>query len=134
MHSLLYTANIAGTPAMANDSVIPLGSIERRAGCAIDLNGDNIRLIGNGYYKVAATFSFIPSVAETVTIRLYKDGVEVPGAEAQVNTDAAATLPIVAIVRESCCDTVGQLSFRVSTSIATTTVQLLNAAVTVVKL
>lgn len=134
MHNLIYTANIAGAAALTDGSTIPLGSIERRNGCAIDLNGDNILLRGTGYYEVGATFTFVPSVAETVTIKLYKDGVEVPGAEAEVNTDAAATLPIMAIVRESCCASTGQLSFRVSTSIATTTVQLLNAAVTVVKL
>ena len=49
--SAIYTAN--NTPAtLAVGNTIPLGTIIRRFGQNINLNGDGITLTGQGYYDV----------------------------------------------------------------------------------
>ena len=79
--SALYA--VLQTPtAVAIDGVIPLGSLIRRYGCDISLNGNAVNLTGTGYYDVDASITVAPTAAGTVTATLVKDGVAIPGAEA----------------------------------------------------
>ena len=91
--SALYAAMQTPT-AVAVDGVIPLGSLIRRYGCDVALNGNAVNITGAGYYD-----------AETVTVTLYKDGVAVPGATASATAAANGTvdLSIPALVRQVCC-------------------------------
>ena len=102
--SALYTAMQAPTEVAAN-GVIPLGSLIRRYGCDITLNGNAVNIVGKGYYDVDASITVAPTAAGTVTATLYKDGVAVPGATA--SAAGAAGAPIVlafpALVRQACC-------------------------------
>ena len=66
--------------AVAVDGVIPLGSLIRRYGCDVALNGNAVNITGAGYYDVDASVTVTPAAAGIVTISLYKDGVAVPGA------------------------------------------------------
>ena len=77
--SALYTALQTPT-AVAVDGVIPLGSLIRRYGCDISLNGNAVNLSGAGYYDVDASITVAPTAAGTVTATLIKDGVAIPGA------------------------------------------------------
>ena len=79
--SALYTAMQTPT-AVAVDGVIPLGSLIRRYGCDITLNGNAVNIVGKGYYDVDTSITVAPTAAGTVTATLYKDGVAVPGADA----------------------------------------------------
>ena len=64
--------------AVAVDGVIPLGSLIRRYGCDVALNGNAVNITGTGYYDVDASVTVTSTAAGTVTITLYKDGVAVP--------------------------------------------------------
>lgn len=79
--SALYTAMQTPTEVAVN-GVIPLGSLIRRYGCDITLNGNAANIVGNGYYDVDASITVAPTAAGTVTATLYKDGIAVPGATA----------------------------------------------------
>ena len=102
--SALYAAMQTPT-AVAVDGVIPLGSIIRRYGCDVALNGNAVNITGAGYYDVDASVTVTPAAAGTVTITLYKDGVAVPGATASETAAANGTvdLSIPALVRQVCC-------------------------------
>ena len=101
--SALYTAMQTPTEVAVN-GVIPLGSLIRRYGCDITLNGNAANIVGNGYYDVDASITVAPTAAGTVTATLYKDGIAVPGATA--SAAGAAGAPVVlafpALVRQAC--------------------------------
>lgn len=63
-------------------------------------------MTGEGYYEIEATVSAVPTEVGNVTVALYNNGVQIPGAIAYgaVSTAGnAVTLPITATVRQSCC-------------------------------
>ena len=102
--SALYAA--MQTPsAVAVGGVIPLGSLIRRYGCDVSLNGNAVNITGAGYYDVDASLTVAPAAVGTVTVTLYKDGVAVPGATASATAAANGTvdLSIPALVRQVCC-------------------------------
>ena len=107
--SALYAAMQTPT-AVAVDGVIPLGSLIRRYGCDLSLNGNAVNIAGGnqsaGYYDVDASVTVAPAAVGTVTIILFKDGVAVPGATASATAAAAndaLDLNITALVRQVCC-------------------------------
>ena len=107
--SALYAAMQTPT-AVAVGGVIPLGSLIRRYGCDLSLNGNAVNIVGGnqaaGYYDVDASLTVAPTAAGTVTVTLYKDGVAVPGATASATAAAAddvVDLNIPALVRQVCC-------------------------------
>ena len=107
--SALYAA--MQTPsAVAVGGVIPLGSLIRRYGCDVSLNGNAVNITGGnqsaGYYDVDASLTVAPAAVGTVTVTLFKDGVAVPGATASATAaaaDDALDLNITALVRQVCC-------------------------------
>lgn len=107
--SALYAAMQTPT-AVAVGGVIPLGSLIRRYGCDVNLNGNAVNIVGGnqaaGYYDVDASITVAPTAVGTVTVTLYKDGVAVPGATASATAAAAddvVNLNISALVRQVCC-------------------------------
>ena len=105
--SLIYTAMQTPT-AVAVNGIIPLGTIVRRYGCNCNLNGNGIAINGQGYYDVDVSVEAVPDAAGTVTVRLLKDGIAVPGATAAATVAAVAntvTLAFPATVRLGCCST-----------------------------
>lgn len=102
--SAIYVANI-NAPTVADGGIVPLGSILRRYGCNINMDGNAITLCGQGYYLVTVSATVTPSAAGTVTLLAQKDGVPIAGAEASATagaTDIAVTLPITCTVRNAC--------------------------------
>lgn len=103
--SLIQVAN-QSTQTVNINSIIPLGSVQRRYGCNCRLSGNGIELTGAGYYEIDADISVTPTTAGNVTVALYNNGVQVPGAIAYGSVSTAlnpVTLPIVATIRQSCC-------------------------------
>ena len=103
--SALYAA-MQRPSAVAVGGVIPLGSLIRRYGCDVSLNGNAVNITGAGYYDVDASLTVAPAAVGTVTVTLYKDGVAVPGATASATAAAAndaLELSITALVRQVCC-------------------------------
>lgn len=103
--SLIQVANQSNQTVAAN-SIIGLGSVQRRFGCNCRLSGNAIELDGAGYYTVDASVSVAPTAAGLVTAALFNNGVQVPGAIAYETATAAgdlANLNIVATLRQGCC-------------------------------
>ena len=103
--SAIYTAN-TGTQAATVGSTLMLGSVIRRFGCSVNLNGNGINLKEAGYYDVKASITAAPTAIGTVTATLFRNGVAVPGATASAAVSTAnnpVALPITALVRENCC-------------------------------
>ena len=108
--SALYTALQTPT-AVAVDGVIPLGSLIRRYGCDISLNGNAVNLSGAGYYDVDASITVAPTAA----------GVAIPGATASAAAAAGAptVLSFPALVRQACCASGSALTLVLSGAAAT---------------
>ena len=106
MRSLIQVAN-PSTQAVAVNSIIPLGSVQRRFGCNCKLSGNAIEIAGGGYYTVNASVSIEPTGAGDVTVALFVNGTQLPGAIAYGTGTAGdpLTLPIVTTIRQGCDST-----------------------------
>ena len=102
--SLIQVAN-QSTQTIAANSIIQLGSTQRRFGCNLRLSGNAIEADGAGYYTVDANVSVTPTAAGPVTVALYNNGVQVPGAIAYTTGTAGdpVNVGIVTTVRQGCC-------------------------------
>lgn len=127
----IYVAN-TGAQALQIGSTISLGSIIRRFGCGVNLNGNGIVIDKQGYYDVDASITATAAAAGTVTVTLLRDGVAVPGAVASVTAAAAGTvaLPITALVRQMCGNSGSTLTLQLGGTAAT----INNVALKVIKL
>lgn len=106
MRAGIYVAYTTTGTAVADGGTLPLSTIVRRYGCAVNLSGNTIRLTENGYYDVEATVTLQATAATSAyTVTLYQDGVPVNGATASGVAAAEGdliTLPIAALVRVQC--------------------------------
>ena len=107
--------------AVTVNGVIPLGSLIRRYGCDVSLNGNAVNITGTGYYDVDTSVTVAPTAAGTVTATLVRNGVPIPGATA--SAAAAAGAPVVlafpALVRQACCASGSALTLVLSGAAAT---------------
>lgn len=105
--SLIQTVN-QSTQTVAVNNIIELGSVIRRFGCNLRLNGNSIEVDGEGYYKIDCNVTINPTAAGTVSIAIFKNGVALTGATASGSVSTAGnpiTLPIQTTIREGCrCD------------------------------
>lgn len=103
--SLLQTVNVSPQTVAVNGIISP-GTIVRRYGCNCNLNGNAQEIRGEGYYAIEAAVSVSPTAAGPVTVALYENGVQIPGAIALGSVSTAGnpvTLPLLATLREGCC-------------------------------
>lgn len=102
--SLIQVTN-QSQQTVAEDSIISLGSVQRRFGCNLRLSGNGIEVDGQGYYTIDSTVSVSPTAAGPVTVAVYNNGVQIPGAIAYGTGTAGAplTLPLVGTIRQGCC-------------------------------
>lgn len=102
--SLIQVAN-QSPQAVALNGILSLGSTQRRYGCNCRLSGNAIELDGAGYYTVDANVSIEPTAAGAVTIALYDNGTQIPGAIAYTTGTAGdpLTVSINTTVRQGCC-------------------------------
>ena len=110
--SLIQVAN-PSTQAVSENSIIPLGSVQRRFGCNCRLSGNAIECAGEGYYTIDGSVTIAPTAAGLVAVALYVNGVQLPGAIAadSVATSGVTTLSIVATIRQGCnCDSADNLT------------------------
>ena len=103
--SLIQTAN-QSAQTVANNSIISLGSVQRRFGCNLRLSGNAIECDGQGYYTIDGNVSVAPTAAGNVTVALFNNGVQIPGAIAYGAVSTAGnsvTLPLETTIRQGCC-------------------------------
>lgn len=105
--ALIQTVN-QSSQTVAENSIINLGSVIRRYGCNLRLNGNAVEVNGEGYYKVDCNVTLEPTAIGAVTVAIYKNGVPLTGATASGSVSTAGnpvTLPIQTTIREGCqCD------------------------------
>lgn len=105
--SLIQVVN-QSTQDVQDNSIISLGSTQRRYGCDLRLSGNAIEVNGVGYFDIDASVSVSPTATGNVTVAVYENGVQIPGAIAYGYVGTAATpvtLPIVSTIRRGChCD------------------------------
>lgn len=114
--SAIYTTLTTPATVLAGGT-IPLGSISRRYGCNIDLNGNGINICEPGYYDVDASITVLPTAAGAITATLLNNGVPVPGATATGTAAAAGNavnLSISALIRQMCHCGIGTLTVALS--------------------
>ena len=102
--SLLYTYNGIAQTVPATETQLSLGTIIRRYGKCINLNGTSINITGPGYYKITVIINSTLTAAGTATYSLSANNVQL--ASSIVTTSAAAeahSTPIQAVVRIKCC-------------------------------
>lgn len=103
--SLIQTANTIAQNVIAG-STVSLGGVIRRFGCNCQLNGNKIDVTGTGYYTVSGTVTLTPTAAGNITISVYEDGVQIPGALATGSVTTvgnSVTLPLETTIRRGCC-------------------------------
>lgn len=103
--ALIQVAN-QSTQTVAENSIISLGSVQRRFGCNLRLSGNGIEAEGAGYYAVDCAITAAPTEAGAVTVALYENGAQIPGAVATGTAAAAGdavALYICATFRQGCC-------------------------------
>lgn len=103
--SLIQTSN-QSSQTVALNSIISLGSVLRRYGCNLRLSGNAVEVSGEGYYKIDCNVSVAPTAAGPVTVAIYNNGVQIPGAIAYGAVSTAGnpiTLPVETTIRQSCC-------------------------------
>lgn len=130
--SLIQTSN-QSTQTVAVNSVIAPGTVIRRYGCNCRLSGNGIEIDGAGYYEVDATITVTPDAVGNVTVALFKDGVQVPGAIATGSVTTvgnSTTLPIITTLRKGCeCDGASNITLVLTAGASTVS----NVSVRVVK-
>lgn len=110
--SLLQTANTSAQD-VAEGGVIAPGNAVRRFGCNARLNGNAHEIGGEGYYTFDGAVSIAPAEIGDVTVALYENGVQIPGAIAYGSATAAGdylTLPLVGTTRLTCCEAPAQIT------------------------
>ena len=104
--SIIQTTNQT-SQTVAAGGILSLGSTQRRYGCNLRLSGNAIDVSGEGYYTIDVDASVSPTAAGPVTVALYKNGVQVPGAVAYTTGTAGdpVAVSISATIRQGCrCD------------------------------
>lgn len=103
--SLIQTTNLT-SQNVAENGIISLGSVMRRFGCDLALSGNAIEVTGTGYFTITCNVSVLPTAVGAVTVALYDNGVQIPGAIAYGSVSTAenpVTLPIETTIRRGCC-------------------------------
>lgn len=128
--SLIYAANNLSQTVAAGDN-INFGSIVRRYGCNLNLSGGNVAVSGAGYYDVSVNISATPITAGLMTLKLYKNGVAIPGAEASftVGADTIYPMSFSAVIRQTCA-----VDTAITAELSGVGADVTNAAIEVIKL
>lgn len=103
--ALLQTANTSAQDVAENGIINP-GSVVRRYGCNIRLNGNAQEISGEGYYTLTGSVSIAPTAAGAVSVVMMENGVQIPGTLVTGSTTTAGNavaLPIDGTVRLGCC-------------------------------
>lgn len=120
--SAIYTVNNSGTAVTVTNNIpvqVSFGSVIRRFGQSVQLDGGSILCCDSGYFDVEASLTVSPTAIGIITAQLYQDGVAVPGAFATAAATAAnnpVTLPITALVRNCGCNCGSALTIKVDAS------------------
>ena len=119
-NSAIYTVNttnVAVTPGVDQFAMIPFGSVVRRFGKNLQLDGGSILCCGSGYYDVEVSANLVATAEGEISVQLYQNGTAVPGTLKTVTAAAAGDyvdIPITALVRNCGCGCNSSLTIGVN--------------------
>ena len=105
-NSAIYCVNTTSQSLLAN-AQIPFGTIVRRFGRFVNLDGFGITLCGQGYYECNCSVTLEPAAIGNVSVQLYLNGEPYPGAIATAyvaTADEPINLSFPAIIRVKGCE------------------------------
>ena len=108
------------------DATIPFGTIVRRFGRNVNLDGSSIVCCGSGYYKANVSVTLTPEAAGTIGVALLADGAQVAYAQGTGAAGTPLNLSLTAYVRQRCCGATS-LSLQLLTEADVTTGATVNA-------
>lgn len=104
------------TQAVTENNVISFGSVLRRYGCNLKLSGGAVEVDGPGYYEADVIATVEPTAVGNVTVALFENNVQIPGAIASVyaaSAESPVVLPIATTIRKGCnCDGASQIVLK----------------------
>lgn len=126
--AFIMTVNNSTQNVQAN-GIISLGNVARMFGCNLRLNGDSVNAKGEGYYQFTANVVLAPAAEGAVTVTLYDNGVQIPGAFATTTVAAAndvvtLNVPTAIRVKCGCCEGEHNITCRVSVESSVTNIVL----------
>lgn len=139
MKSAIYTANTsASTITLTTQqpaATIHIGTTIRRFGCNLKQNGSGITAQGEGYYDIDASVTVTAETAGDYTVKIFSDGVEIPGALQTVTAAAASVISfnIPALLRLSCCKSASTITLQISTTATLPVTVTVNNVVVVIE-
>lgn len=109
----IYT--VVTNAAVTEGAQGPFGSIVRRFGRNVQLDGSGINLVGQGYYDLSASVNFVPTATGPVTVQFYQDGAAIPGASmtGQGTASTPMSMSFRALVRNTCCDPNSTITYTI---------------------
>lgn len=122
--SLIFMTTTTNASVLEN-GVIPLTTIQRRRGRALQDGTNSVTLTAPGYYKVNTSITFTAPAAGVISVKAQKNNVDIPGVTASTTITTATTevrtLNVSGIVRVFCNE--GIASFTLVNSGLAITVQ-----------
>lgn len=112
-NSLIYLITTT-TNAVAANGIVPLQTIARRRGNVVEQSGNSIILNRPGYYKINGSVTFSAPAAGTMTIKVQKNGTDIPGLTASTTITTAntevRTLNINGVIRVVCGESAASIT------------------------
>ena len=117
--SAIYTRNAtnAAVSTTAGTFVqIPFGSVIRRFGGNLALDGGSIVCCGSGYFNVNGSCTLTPTAAGPITVEIRQDGNVVATATTTGTAASPTALPLTGLARNCGCDCNSILTMWVNAS------------------
>ena len=108
-NSAIHTVNATNSAVSTTAGTfvqVPFGSVIRRFGKNLALDGGSIICCNPGYFDIDASVGVTPTAAGPITAQIRQDGVPVPGLTQTVTGTAssATAIPLSGLVRNCGCD------------------------------
>lgn len=108
-NSAIYTVNSTNQVVSTTAGTfvqVPFGSVVRRFGRSLGLDGGAIAACGSGYYDLECSLTLTPTAAGPITAQIRQDGTPTPGLTATTTgaADSPITLPLTGLARLCGCD------------------------------
>lgn len=89
--------------SLGPNAQIPFGTVIRRFGQSVRLDGPGITCCDQGYYDVDCAVTLTPETAGIYGVKLYAGQTLVSETSATATADSPVAVPIVGSVRQRCC-------------------------------
>ena len=109
-NSAIYTinaTNMAVNTTAGTFVQVPFGSVQRRFGRQLAMDGGSILCCGSGYFDILSILSFTPTDVGTLNVQVRQDNVVVASASCTGTAGSTSVVPVTGLARNcgKCCNT-----------------------------